>query len=274
MTEFATSAAPSRGGVRFKHIILLLVLAFVGGAGASWWLADRYGWLESDPPTAAPSAPLPTPAQPVAPLVADSTPPSMDSAIAAGNAARAEGLLVVVATRRAIESGASLGYLTDQLRFRFGASQPQAVQTLIQTSQSPVTLQALQSELRAIEPLLLTGSRDETLWATLKREFSELFVLRTSDSPPPAPTQRMLRAHALVESGNMSAAVSEISAMPGASDAAAQSWLARARKYDNVHKALDRLERSALAAPVLPSIPVEPLSTDATEDLPPSAVPE
>jgi hypothetical protein len=274
MTEFATSTAPARGGVRFKHIMLLLVIAFAGGAGASWWLADRYGWLETAPSPAAPSLPTPTSTQPVAPLVAGSMPPAMDSSIASGTAARAEGLLVVFATRRAIDSGAALGYLADQLRLRFGASQPQSVQTVLQASQNPVTLQALRSELTAIEPVLLTGSRDETLWATLNREFSELFVLRTSDSPPPAPTQRMLRAQALVESGNMTAAVAEISAMPGASNAAAQGWLARARKYDDVHKALDRLERSALAAPVVPPVAAEPLPIDAAEDLPDGSVPE
>ena len=57
---------------------------------------------------------------------------------------------------------APLGYLTDQLRLRFGASQPQAVITVLQASQSPVTLEALQSELTAIDNLLVTGSREET----------------------------------------------------------------------------------------------------------------
>jgi hypothetical protein len=39
---------------------------------------------------------------------------------AAGNAARAESLLIAFATRRAVERGAELGYLSDQLRLRFG----------------------------------------------------------------------------------------------------------------------------------------------------------
>jgi hypothetical protein len=277
MTEFATSAAPVRGGVRFKHIVLLLLFAFVGGAGASWWLADRYGWGDMEASSADNSATAPNAVastEPVAPLIA--TPPlvSADSAIAAGNAARAEGLLVAFAARRAIDSGAPLGYLTDQLRLRFGATQPQAVLTILQASQSPVTLQALQAELTGIENLLLTGSRNETLWANINRELSELFVLRKSDSPSPAPTQRMLRAHALVESGNIGGAIAEVSAMPGASDSSAQGWLARARKYDDVRKALDRLERSALAAPVLPAQPLLPEAAAPITDLPETAVPE
>ena len=45
MNEFATSVASPRGGMRFKHILLLSVVTFVAGVGASWWLADSYGWL-------------------------------------------------------------------------------------------------------------------------------------------------------------------------------------------------------------------------------------
>jgi hypothetical protein len=71
-------------------------------------------------------------------------------------------------------------------------------------------------------------------------------------SPSPAPTQRMLRAHALVESANLRGAIAEISAMPGASAPAAQAWLTRAKRYDDTRKALDVLERSALAAPPMP----------------------
>jgi hypothetical protein len=274
MTEFATSAAPTRGGVRFKYIALSLLFAFVGGAGASWWLADHYGWLEADDPIAPSASVQPAAPAPISPLVVAPQPPSADTALAAGNAARAEGLLVAFAARRATDSGAPLGYLADQLRLRFGATQPQAVLTITQASQNPVTLQALQLELTAIENLLLTGSRDETLWANINRELSELFVLRKSDSPSAAPTQRMLRVHALVESGNIASAVSEVSAMPGASNSAAQSWLARARQYDDVRKALDRLERSALAAPLAPIAPPVPEPAAPIGDLPAPETPK
>ena len=59
---------------------------------------------------------------------------------AAGNAARAEGLLIAFATRRYIERGEELGYLADQLRLRFGDSWPNAVRTVISFSRDPITL--------------------------------------------------------------------------------------------------------------------------------------
>ena len=59
---------------------------------------------------------------------------------AAGNAARAEGLLIAFASRRAIERGAPLGYLADQLRLRFGDARPNAVRTVIETAQTDATL--------------------------------------------------------------------------------------------------------------------------------------
>jgi Mitochondrial inner membrane protein len=132
----------------------------------------------------------------------------------------------------------------------------------LQASQTTVTLEALQTELTGIENLLVTGTREETVWATIQREFSELFVLRKSDSPSPAPTQRMLRARAFVESGNIAGAIAEISAMPGAAAPAVQNWLARAQSYDRTRKALDTLERSALAAPPIMAAPSAPIAPE------------
>jgi Mitochondrial inner membrane protein len=276
MTEFATSAAPPRGGMRFKHILLLAIIAFGGGIGASWWLADNYGWFGSEAPlaSAAPAPKATASLAPAAPLVAPLTPSAVDSAVAAVNPARAEGLLVAIAARRAIDNGTPLGYLTDQLRLRFGSSQPQAVITVLQASQAPITLAALQSELTAIENLLVTGTREETLWATIRREFSELFVLRKSDSPSPAPTQRMLRTHAFVESGNIAGAIAEISAMPGAATPAVQNWLRHARSYEQTRKALDTLERSALAAPPILVAPPAPMETPPMPETQQIIVPE
>jgi len=277
MTDFATSTAPPRGGMRFKHILLLAVIAFGGGIGASWWLADNYGWPGFGGPLGG-AAPAPAKADqspaPAEPLIAPLTAAAADSVVNASNAARAEGLLVAIAARRAIDNGTPLGYLTDQLRLRFGSSQPQAVITVLQASQAPVTIQALQTELTGIENLLVTGTREETVWATIQREFSELFVLRKSDSPSPAPTQRMLRAHAFVESGNIAGAIAEISAMPGAATPAVQNWLGRARRYEQTRKALDTLERSALAAPPIMVAPPAPIETPPAPELQQIIVPE
>jgi hypothetical protein len=273
MSDFGMTQPASRSGFKFKHIMLLLLLAFVGGAIATWWLASEYGYLDSD--EAAPAAPIIVGGNaPSVTGMAPALPPSTsvgeienrltqinaDAAAASGSAARAESLLVAFAARRAIDSGASLGYLADQLRVRFGATQPQAVTTILAASQAPVTIEMLQAELTGLEPALLTGRSDGGVWTTIQREFSELFVLRKEGAPSPAPSQRLARAHALVESGNVAGAIAEVSAMPGA--AAAQSWLVRARRYSDARKALDRLERGALAAPVAPVI------------VPPPAVPQ
>lgn len=266
MSDQGVTQNASRSGVRFKHILLLLLFAFIGGAVATWWLSKEYGWFETMVPIAADSgsnAPAVSNIAPIAPPPADPTyvdgrlsQINADAVAASGNAARAESLLAAVAARRAIDSGAPLGYLADQLRVRFGASQPQAVATIISASQAPVTIEMLHSELTGLEPALLTGNSEDGIWTTLKREMSELFVLRKDGAPSPAPTQRLERAHALVESGNLSGAIAEVSAMPGAS--AAQSWLVRAKRYSDARKALDLLERSALVAPVAPPVIVAP----------------
>ena len=264
MNDFAMAAPVPRGGMKFKHILIVGLVAFIGGVIGAGWLANRLGYWDGSftaetaaVPRLAQSSPTVEPFSNVAPR--DDTVASIenrltqinaDAAAASGNAARAEGLLVAFAARRAIDSGAPLGYLADQLRLRFGANQPQAVATVLATSRTPVTIGMLQSELQLLDNTLMKGSHDAGVWATVSKEFSELFVLRKDGSPSPAPTQRLLRAHALVESGNIGGAIIEVSAMPGA--AAAQEWLSKARRYDQARKALDLLERSALVAPALP----------------------
>ncbi len=279
-----TQPAP-RGGVKFKHIVLLLLFAFVGGGVATWWLANEYGFLDRQDSVAV----APSDTATVAPIVGNVAPTlplatgngdiagqlnqiNVDAAAASGNAARAESLLVAFAARRAIDSGAPLGYLADQLRQRFGASQPQAVSTIISAAQVPVTIDMLQAELKGLEPALLTGSNEAGIWSTVKREMSELFVLRKDGAPSPAPTQRLGRAQALIESGNMAGAISEVSAMPGAS--AAQSWLVRAKRYSDTRKALDRLERGALAAPIAAPVVAAPPVQEAAPQLPEAISPE
>jgi hypothetical protein len=99
---------------------------------------------------------------------------------------------------------------------------------------------------------LVSGNRDNSAWETVKGELSQLFVLRLDDGSTRTPEQRLVRAQALVEAGNLSAAMTEVAAMPGAP--AAQSWLVRAKRYADARKALDRLEQMALIRPVV--IPV------------------
>jgi hypothetical protein len=275
MNEFTAVEPAPRGGLKFKHLAVLVLLAFAGGGAATWWLANKYGYLNAAVETPAATAdPMATPA---AGVLAPTLPPAdtvasiesrlsqinVDAAAASGNAARAEGLMIAFAARRAIDSGAPLGYLAEQLRVRFGGTQPQAVLTIVSAAQTPVTLEALQGELATLGPVLLSGNREGGTWSRMRQEVSELFVLRKDGAASPAPTRRLERAQALMESGNVAGAITEVSAMPGA--VAAQGWLARARHYSQARQALDMLERGALAtpvpAPVAPSIMQEPQNT-------------
>lgn len=262
MNDYPTAQSASAGRMKFKHFMLLLLLAFTGGAAATWWLADSFGIL-------APSADETAEAE----KTAGSSPSAIGSPAmspAAGTTAQVEGQVVPVyvtdpaisgdavrvlltfAVRRTLDNGAPLGYLAEQLRLRFGATQPQAVAAIVSAAQAPVTLDTLQTELSRLAPILVSGNRDNSAWETVKGELSQLFVLRLDDGSTRTPEQRLVRAQALVEAGNLSAAMSEVAAMPGAP--AAQSWLVRAKRYADARKALDRLEQMALIRPVV--IPV------------------
>lgn len=165
---------------------------------------------------------------------------------AAGNAARAEGLLIAFATRRAIERGAELGYLADQLRLRFGDSWPNAVRTVISFSRDPITLDVLLARLDGLGPQL--RERDGiNSWSDIKRELGELFVVRRESTPSPQPEQRLERARQFLESGRVIAAIGEVQNMPGAETA--ESWLADARRYAAVMDALETIETAAVLDP-------------------------
>lgn len=270
MSDFQTTTAASRGGMKFKHIMLLLLVAFAVGGVATWWLARTYGVLT---PPAAPDATEAnsTFAQPpsgnVAPVLrpANDSPVSnegqvvpvyvTDSAISS-DAVRGEGLLLTYAVRRALDDGAPLGYLAEQLRLRFGASQPQAVATVVSAAQAPVTISMLQTELNGLGPVLISGNREATVWATIQRELSQLFVLRRDGANAIAPSQRLVRAQVFVEAGILPQAMQEVAALPGASSA--QSWMVRAKRFGEARKALDRLEQMALIRPVMVPVVAPP----------------
>ncbi|MAC12390.1 MAG: hypothetical protein CMN74_09260 [Sphingorhabdus sp.] len=166
---------------------------------------------------------------------------------ASGNATRAEGLLIAFAARRALDTGSPLGYIRDQLRMRFGDSLPNAVKTVIAAGEDPVTLEQLQSELDDIGERLTVGGRDQAFWPSLKREISELFVLRREGTPSPAPSQRLRRARRFTEAGNIAAAIAEVEKLPNQEEAA--NWLDQARRYARARDALDRIENAAILQP-------------------------
>ena len=163
---------------------------------------------------------------------------------AAGNAARAEGLLIIFAARRSIERGTPLGYLADQLRLRFGDARPNAVQTIIEASEDPVTLDQLIARLDGLAPRLVEGDPDEDVFSWLGRELSTLFVVRREDQPSPRPQRRVERARLFLESGRPEAAVAEVRNMPNSDQAA--DWIVSAERYARAQRALELLETTAI----------------------------
>ena len=276
-----------------RNILVLMVVAFIGGAILSGWLLSRYNLFGSEEETAAavPSQNSATvdPATALAKRIdADGTvlPPStakststetpaitsdkeralavrvagledrlsrinVQAQAASGNAARAEGLLIAFAARRALDRGSPLGYIESQLRLRFGDAQPKAVTTIVNASREPVTLEELLAGLDDIGPALTSGSTGAGFWTDFKRELSELFVIRRDGTPSPAPQQRLNRAKRYVENGNVDAAIAEIDKLPGSDggDELVAQWMEKARRYNEARRALDVIETAAILEP-------------------------
>lgn len=165
---------------------------------------------------------------------------------AAGNAARAEGLLIAFGARRALEKGAELGYLADQLRLRFGDAMPNAVDTIIRTSRDPITLDQLIARLQGLSPKLAKPS-DQSGFARVGEEIAQLFVIRRESAPSPQPQRRLDRARLFLESGRTESAIAEVRNLPGAEQAA--GWIRDAERYAALQRALDLIETAAVLEP-------------------------
>ncbi len=165
---------------------------------------------------------------------------------AAGNAARAEGLLIAFATRRALEKGAELGYLADQLRLRFGDAMPNAVDTIIRTSRDPITLDQLIARLEGLSPQLAEPDQ-RSGFERFGEELAQLFVIRRESAPSPQPERRLERARLFLESGRIEAAIAEVRNLPGAG--AATGWIRDAERFAAAQKALDLIETAAVLEP-------------------------
>lgn len=255
-----------------RAMLILLLLAFVGGLVAMGWVNSRWnGWWGSEDKAAGAQsvttdgqvpAPLSPPATKTAAPAADHVQAigarvaeledrlahiSVQAQAASGNAARAEGLLIAFAARRALDMGQSLDYIEGQLRLRFGQAQPRAVATIINAGREPVTLQDLQNGLEEIGPDLTIRGRSENWWADMKREVGELVVFRQTGAPSPLPQRRLERAKRLIEAGRVDAALAEITRMPGR--AAGAKWMEQARRYIEARRALDLIETAAILEP-------------------------
>lgn len=166
---------------------------------------------------------------------------------ASGDAARTEGLLVAFAARRAVERGAPLGYLADQLQLRFGEAHPNSVRTIVDFSHDPVTLDQLVARLQGLEPELVKAPKDEGAISWLGREISGLFVIRRESTPSPEPQRRLERAELFLENGRVDPAIAEVKNLPNAREAA--DWIADAQRFAAARAALDMLETTAILDP-------------------------
>jgi hypothetical protein len=265
---------------RSRAPLLIGLLAFVAGLLLAAWLFSRWetgrNWLLGKPAPAAQATPQPLAApQPVMPpsetiaTVDPSTAAALgqrvgeiearidrvaERANAAGdNAARAEGLLIAFAARRAVDRGLGLGYIEAQLRERFGATQPQAVATIIAGARDPITLEELQLGLEDLSPALTSGTGEEGWWPSLKSELSTLIVVRKIGEPSPVPTDRLRNAKRLLEGGQVEKALVEVARLPGR--AKADKWMAAARRYIQIRRALDVIETAAILTPHAPPSP-------------------
>lgn len=271
------TSTPVDGAVPVKRLsfralfIAAMILLLAGVVGGGWAMSR---WMAADPKTETVANDVPAAGGELA-LVSDTPAESAAAALpagpdalgarvaeleqrlsritlqaesASGNASRAEGLLVAFAVRRALDRGLSLGYLEAQLRLRFGDDQPNAVKTIIDTSREPVTLEQLRAELDAIAPELVGRNNDNgSLWTGLRRELSELFVVRAAGTQSPRASERLERARRYLAGGMADKAIAEIEAMPGAP--AAGEWLIEARRYHEARRALDLIETAAILEP-------------------------
>jgi hypothetical protein len=172
---------------------------------------------------------------------------TIEAQAASGNASRAEGLLVAFAARRALDTGAPLGYLEGQLRLRFGQGQPRAVAAIIAAAREPITLTDLRSGLSAIGDRVTQVPADAGWWSALEREARELITIRKATTPSARPELAMERALRYIDGGRVAAALAEVERLPGRG--AADRWIQAARRYLEARRALDLIETAAILEP-------------------------
>jgi hypothetical protein len=260
------------------------LIAFLLGVAAMAWILTRSDsaasvlGLRPAPPPQPIAAPIPAPQNPTAvrPPVAQPAPAETQrlvidpettrrvaqleqrvaqidnqSRTAAGNANRAEGLLLALAARRALDRGVGLGYIEGLLQQRFGATQRQAVATVITASRQPVTLDKLRADLQEVGPELTGAGPDQNWWSAFKTELSGIVTVRRAGTTSTMPAERLRRATRALEAGQVDIALLEVLRMPGRANAA--PWITEARRYVAARRALDAIETAALLEPYAPA---------------------
>jgi len=272
-TPVPRSLSPTRKRSWLQPLLIGLG-AFALGVLAMAWLLSRWDGVAqflgvAPPPAESPQAQGSAPQRPLlgpAPQAGSADPAlaqrlavleqrlgelGTDARAAVGNADRAEGLLVAFAARRALERGVGLGYLEGLLRQRFGQSQPEAVGTIIAFSQAPVTLQQLQTGLAELGPRLTGVAPGQSFWSALSTEFANLVVVRREGTPSTDPRERLTRATARLEAGQVEEALQEVLRLPGRENG--RDWIDAAQRYVAARQALDAIELAAFVEPRMPA---------------------
>ncbi len=265
-----TPIPPPRGNTLSVALIAALV-AFLVGLAAMAAIFHYGGWsLGSTPAPVQPAPVQPAPTAPVAAtdvatlasreqllaarldtLEARLRNTDADARTAASHAGRAEAMMLVFAARRAIERGQPLGFVDGELRARFGSAEPDAVASVVRAAGEPVTLEDLRQALEQIAPRLSTVTPGAGWWAAIRREASNLIIIRKETAPSPHPRERLNRAKRLLGQGHVEASLAEIARLPGAQGA--ESWMAAAGRYVETRRALDTLEAAAIGGKAMPA---------------------
>ena len=258
-----TTAGTRHGMGWGARILIGLTLILAGAAAATWGLArsdeaarllgvaDKPAPLAASPPKAGqrlmtpPSAPVDVAEQQrLDQLEQRLSRVESVTQRAAGSAGRADSLLIAIAARRAIDRGVALGYLERLLVDRFGPGHERAVATIVTGARDPVLLNQLIVDFEALGPELRRGGPGEDWWSGLKRELGSIVSVRSARRPAPTPDARYERAVQRLQAGDVDRALAETMRMPGAANA--QAWIADARRYITIHRALDEIESAAL----------------------------
>jgi len=251
---------PARRSGSIRGLMIFALVAFVVGTLAVTWAVTQWtpvrDWLITQEPATGAPKPKPVPVQ--ARVEADVTRANVEDLetrlakidaradTALQDALRAETLLIIIATRRAVERGLPLGYLETALQQHFGSMKPKAVAQLISNARQPVSLDQLRDDLDVIAPELLSPASDGNWLNRITTSLDGLVVIRRADQPSEMPAMKLDRARRALSHDRVDLAMTEISSLPGAQKA--QAWQTKARRYLKVRAALDELEAASLVA--------------------------
>jgi hypothetical protein len=252
--------------------LALPALFFLGGIAATGWFITRteYG---SNLIGAAPVQPIVIDATKLAPAnggAAAAVTPSIISGQGAAMApvpatlpllppqnSRANMMVLLFATRHALERGLPLGAMEAELQAAFGTTQPYLLSAVTSAAEQPVKLEDLRSGLIAIAPAL--RGEEDGWWPRLSNAVAGLATVRRSDEQPSNPGTLVPQAISAIDAGHVAAALGIVMRLPLRTKAT--EWIAKAKRYAAADRALDSLERATLVAapaapPVAPTAPI------------------